>query len=92
MRNRSASLEGHRKYSDLPCYARWHLQSLGVVPDNVLSNVGRVVGDPLQLPGDREQIEARLDVRWFLAHVLDDLGNDVAIVPIDLVIEPAHRA
>ncbi len=55
--------------------------------DDVLGDVGGVVGDPFQVADGAEQGQARLDVRRRPPHRPDDLGDDVGVEAVDLVVQ-----
>src|SRR5207302_10107359 len=59
--------------------------------DDVLGDVGRVVGDPLQVADGREHGQARVDQRGRGLHGVHDLLDDLVVVAIDLVVQAHHR-
>src|SRR5438105_2345940 len=59
---------------------------------DVFGNVGGVVGDALQVAGGGEQRQAGLYVVRRLAHRVEQLGDDLHVVPVYLVIEATDAA
>src|ERR1700675_3294897 len=54
--------------------------------DDVLGNVGGVVGDALEMPGGENELHSRTDERGLLRHALHELVEDAVAVLIDDVV------
>src|SRR4051794_32980742 len=60
--------------------------------NDILRNIGRMIGDALEVPRRRKQRQPCLDESGFVGHRRDQVVNDLAVVSIDVVIEPADVA
>ena len=54
--------------------------------DDVFGDVGRVVADPLEMAGDQDQIERRLDGRRILQHISQQLAKDLRLQRIQRIV------
>src|SRR5260370_18679913 len=59
--------------------------------NDVLGNVGCMVGNALQMARRREERQTRLHHGRRGTHVRDELRNDLVVVTVHLVVEPADR-
>ena len=58
--------------------------------DHVLGDIRGVVADPLEMPGDQDEIESRLDRRGVVQHVGQQLSKHLRLEDVEPVVFVEH--
>ena len=59
--------------------------------DDVFRDVGRMVADALEMPGDQDQVERRFNRGRILQHVVQKLAENLRLQAVEPVVFVQHR-